>query len=903
MRLRIALAAVAATDAGHRVQFRPAARAAIMAVALMAAGFVALIGGASVARPTVALSSDDPRIDGHLVEFRELERNPTDAYRWSWRRGAIVIDGSGGQPLWLRLRLTSPRPADAPPPDLNLERGARSVAQFRLADGWRTYHLLLPPDTQGSERIRLRIATFAPVPDEPGLGVALSSLAFGVVADPWWPWRMLDVLGPMRALLLGSAPLLLALVAMRGLRRTTPRLRTMLAVLAGGVGAAVAWIAAMYPFETNHVLPAAWFAPGSVVGVLLIGLIVARIAAPHRWRPHEARLITWLSRDRHALIAALVVALLQGGLYVAFVPFGRHYDEPAHLEYAWMVTFNDRVIRTTPRQPDLAALVGPRQIIGYPTAYYRIVGTTFRLVDRHDYARQLYLGRMVSLGMFLITIAAGFATMREITAPGSSLRWAVPLTMALLPTFADLMTALSNDVGAITGYSLTLWAATRLICRGITVPRLIACFGAALLAASMKNTAITAPLVALMACTLALQLRWRWRWRWILPAVAVPLICIAVLVIRWDDPMLWYRFSGVNPTTPLRTAAPDAPLGHYALRVQGSAKGSPAALHPVPRSMLPGLAGETITVGAWLWADRPTTVTTPRLQYDRRDFVTRFAQAAEPTVIGRQPRFVAWQFVVPVFTGSLFYQVDGIVNADDPANTLYLDGAVIAVGAFPVAQAPQFSDDSGRRGTWGGQPFTNLIRSASLEQDGGPWIHHRIEEVFNRFAHLAPSMLMTAATDWDFFYVPMLRDGLPWMVFTLFGAYGWSDVLLEGIWWKWIFWCIAAIGIIGSIYYIGKYRINDHQRAVVIVLAIPASIVWIGSLSRLFISVMTSPLPFARYAFPVMIITNFVLVVGLSAFFRGYTQHYARFIVVFATTALNIIALLTMWHAYYMIPA
>jgi hypothetical protein len=891
------------TDAGHRVQVHSAARAAIMVVALIAAGFAALIGGASVARPAVALSSDDPRIDGHLVEFRELERNPTDAYRWSWRRGAIVIDGSGGQPLWLRLRLTSPRPADAPPADLNLERGARSVAQFRLADGWRTYHMLLPPDAQGSERIRLRIATFAPEPDEPGLGVALSALAFGVVADPWWPWRMLDVLGPMRALLLGSTPMLLALIAMRGLGRAAPRLRTTIAVLASGIGAAVAWVAAMYPFETNHVLPAAWFAPGVVVGVLLLGLIIARVVAPHRWHPHEARLITWLSRDRHALIAALVVALLQGGLYVAMVPFGRHYDEPAHLEYAWMVTFNDRVTRATPRHPDLAALAGPRQIIGNPTTYYRIVGATFRFVDQHDYTRQLYLGRMVSLGMFLITIAAGFATMREITAPGSSLRWAVPLTMALLPTFADLMTALSSDVGAITGYSLTLWAAARLVCRGITFPRLAACIGAALLAASMKNTAVTAPIVVLIACTLALQLRWRWRWRWILLAVATPLICIAVLVVRWDDPVLWYRSSGVNPAASLRAAAPGTPLGHYALQVQGSANGSPAALHPVPRGMLPGLAGETITVGAWLWADRPTTATVPRLQYDRRDFVTRFAQPAEPTVIGRQPRFVAWQFVVPMFTGSLFYQVDGIVNADDPANTLYLDGAVIAVGAFPVDQPPQFSDESGRSGTWGGQPFTNLIRSASFEQGGGPWMDHRVEEVFNTFAHLAPSMLMTAATDWDFFYVPMIRDGLPWMIFTLFGAYGWSDVLLEGLWWKWIFWCITAVSILGSIYYIGNRRINDHQRSIILLLTIPAVIVWIGSLSRLFITVMTSPLPFARYAFPVMTITIFVLVVGLSAFFRGYAQHYVRFMVVVATIALNILALLTMWNSYYMLPA
>jgi len=881
------------------VQVRAAIHATIVVSALIAGGILALLGGASLARSAVALGSDDPRITTYLVEFRGLERNPTDAYRWSWRRGALAIDGTGGQALWMRLRLTSPRPTGAPPPDLTIERGTRPVAQFRIADGWRTYHMVLPPDAQGSERIRLRIATFAPEPDEPGLGLALSSLAFGVITDQWPAWHALAVLGPMRAALLGSLPMLIVLLTAGALGRTPLRIRLTAAVLGGSIGAIVAWVAAAQPFETNRVLPASWFAPGVITTVLLIVLVLARIVAPHAWRPHETRLIGWLSRDRHALLTALIVALLQGGLYVAFVPFGRHYDEPAHLEYAWMVTFNDRITRNTPRNPELAALAGPRQIVDRPTIYYRIVGAAFHLVDQRDYTRQLYLGRVVSLMMFLITIAAAFATMREVSGPGSSLRWAVPLAMALWPTFADLMTALSSDVGAVTGYSLMLWAAARMLRRGMTLPRVVACFAAALLAAAMKNTAVTAPLVALIACALALQLRWRWRWRAILLAALVPVIGIVTLVIRWDDPPLWYRTSGVNPAAPLRVATPLAPLGHAALRVQGSAAGSPGALHPIPRDLLPGLEGETVTVGAWIWADRPATVATPRLQYDRRDFVTRFAQAAQPTTIDQQPRFVAWQFVVPASTGSLFYQVDGIINADDPSNALYLDGTVMAVGAFPIDQAPQFSDESGRSGEWGGRSFTNLLRSASFEQAGGPWIDHRIEAWFNRVAHLTPLMMLKSATDWEFFYGPMIRDGLPWMIFTFFGAYGWSDILLVGPWWRWLSWVVAGSSILGVAYDLTRRQINAQIGAIITLFAISSSIVWSANLVRLFITTMTAPLPFARYSFPVMMITVFGMVFGLSAYFRSSRKNHARLAIIAAIIVLNWFALLTMMKSYY----
>ena len=255
--------------------------------------------------------------------------------------------------------------------------------------------------------------------------------------------------------------------------------------------------------------------------------------------------------------------------------------------------------------------------------------------------------------------------------------------------------------------------------------------------------------------------------------------------------------------------------------------------------------------------------------------------------------------VPEVMAELLDYQVDGIINADDPSNALYLDGTVMAVGAFPIDQVPQFSDESGRSGEWGGQSFTNLLRSASFEQAGGPWIDHRIEAWFNRVAHLTPLMMLTSATDWEFFYGPMIRDGLPWMIFTLFGAYGWSDVLLAGPWWRWLSWIIAGSSILGVAYDLTRRQVDAQIGAIITLFAISSSMVWLGNLVRLFITVMTSPLPFARYSFPVMMITVFGIVFGLSAFFRGSRQNHARLAIVAAIIVLNWFALLTMMKSYY----
>ena len=54
--------------------------------------------------------------------------------------------------------------------------------------------------------------------------------------------------------------------------------------------------------------------------------------------------------DRTKLVVVLVVALMQGLLYLFLLPPWQHYDEPSHFEYAWLIA--DRGSLPGPRDTD-----------------------------------------------------------------------------------------------------------------------------------------------------------------------------------------------------------------------------------------------------------------------------------------------------------------------------------------------------------------------------------------------------------------------------------------------------------------------------------------------------------------------------------------------------------------------
>jgi len=202
--------------------------------------------------------------------------------------------------------------------------------------------------------------------------------------------------------------------------------------------------------------------------------------------------------ERKRLVFVLLIGLLNGLLFTFIVPPWQHYDEPLHFEYVWLIweqhtipkpgEYDQEMRRATATsmlehgfyeglsiQPDLDAVEKPIWIgnapqLSNPPLYYVLASVPSILLDIEDVTRQLYAGRFTSLLLYLVTIVAAWGVVSEFTDRGHPIRLYLPLTLALLPGFTDIMTAVNNDAAAVVFVSLTLWGCIHLIRNGFSIP-------------------------------------------------------------------------------------------------------------------------------------------------------------------------------------------------------------------------------------------------------------------------------------------------------------------------------------------------------------------------------------------------------------------------------------------------
>ncbi|ABQ92640.1 hypothetical protein RoseRS_4300 [Roseiflexus sp. RS-1] len=185
----------------HMQHARDAAPVAPGSVVPLALVILSLVLGARLARLDQHLTVDDPDARRVLVGFYDVERNPTDLFRWSRPEAALFLFGFDGRPAQVMLRFAAPR-GDADPPVLSVSMRGRAVGTFSVAPGWRRYYLLTPTDPAGDTPLLLRTAAYRPPGDGRDLGVVLAEFAALPSNDAvWFP-------PPVRAIFLASFPVL-----------------------------------------------------------------------------------------------------------------------------------------------------------------------------------------------------------------------------------------------------------------------------------------------------------------------------------------------------------------------------------------------------------------------------------------------------------------------------------------------------------------------------------------------------------------------------------------------------------------------------------------------------------------------------------------------------------------------
>ncbi|GAB4467462.1 MAG: glycosyltransferase family 39 protein [Anaerolineae bacterium] len=171
---------------------------------------------------------------------------------------------------------------------------------------------------------------------------------------------------------------------------------------------------------------------------------------------------------------------------MAVVPIWAHYDEPTHYEYLRYVTIHRRL--PTPGEPDdtilreIAGTVDGSQISGCESASpdiplcvspahqfdempgYYVLQAFFQMVFAPaDVAGRVQLSRLISVALAVSTAWLAYASARRAFPQDTLLALSTALMMGLIPGYVDLMSALSNDVGAVAAFTFLNFALTTAI--------------------------------------------------------------------------------------------------------------------------------------------------------------------------------------------------------------------------------------------------------------------------------------------------------------------------------------------------------------------------------------------------------------------------------------------------------
>jgi hypothetical protein len=593
------------------------------------------------------------------------------------------------------------------------------------------------------------------------------------------------------------------------------------------------------------------------------------------------------NRNKFVMISIPVIAaLIHGLIYVFLIPAWQHYDEPNHFEYVWLIAnqsgmpkpgdYDQKMRRQVAESmiendffngmnflPDLevpndkAIWIGQYSQLHEPPLYYLLASIPLHLINPEDIEIGLILARLVSFSLFIFTVICSWGIITELTAHGHVLRLLIPLTVALIPGFVDLMTSVNNSVGAVFIFSLFLWGSTRMIVRGFSVIDFTWVTCAAVMCYLTKSTVYLAlPALGLILLFSVFRIG-LWR-RFAYSLLVVLGLSFFILAFDWGDALYWVRNPLQDRDTRIKLST--APSGEHALLLEIEPDMPPRDANIrqiIPPHSIKEHHGQQITLGAWMWASEIITVRLPILM---DEFGVR--SEVREVAIGTQPTFFATTAIMPENTVRVWVSLEPFFTKVDKEINIFYDGIIVTPGLFPVNETPYIMDDRFESGLWGGVQFKNLIRNGSAEYSFlrvRPWVDNFGMEILpdrGRPSLILYSIFDQLAVGW---YYRMSAENL---IRTFWAKFGWGHVSLIGYAPYRILTLVSffgfLVGIIGLIKY--RQRINWNVFAFFMIVT---TIIWIMTWTRGAIYLFHRTfIPSARYAYPVIIPTILLLVLG-----------------------------------------
>jgi hypothetical protein len=624
-------------------------------------------------------------------------------------------------------------------------------------------------------------------------------------------------------------------------------------------------------------------------------------------------------REHRVLIPVLLFALILGLIFTFLVPPWQHYDEPSHFEFAWLIANRshlpergefDQIVRREIASsmlehrffegmdfyPTLIAQGDPVWIgssqVNQRSLYYIFAAVPLYFIRGADVTYQLYVGRLASIGFFLITILAAYGVVTEITRPGDPFRWLVPVTIVLIPGFTDLMTAMNDDVGATALFSLFLWTGVHMILHGLSATRILALAVLALACFWTKNT--VAIVVLLLPFPILFGL-FRQRRKWISLGILAGITLITLMTaLSWGDAANWYRVN--YPNTPVKTTEANTPLGKYAFHLPLESGVFPPSLTQVMTgSQIRELQGKSVTLGAWIWASKPVEVRTPILYTDAE---TVFEQVE----VGVEPIYFQFTTTVPENPQRLQIMIAPSRSRPKEDVSVYYDGLVFVEGE--LHNAPEFEGGRGNQLWVKQKPILNHLRNASAESTW-PFVEVWADNFIRDFFPGKSSLILAASLDWS----PALwyfKATIQQLVTTFWARFGWGHVTLMGFHPYLLLGIFTAVGLTAGVMRLGK-RGHSLSWELMIFFGVSLATIWGAAFMRGIGSIISGPIfiPSARYAYPVIIPTAMLLTAGWQSImvFSGKVLSLSPKVIyviyLFLFFGITLLSILTIINFYY----
>jgi hypothetical protein len=624
-------------------------------------------------------------------------------------------------------------------------------------------------------------------------------------------------------------------------------------------------------------------------------------------------------KEHQVIILMLLLALVIGITFIFIVPPWQHYDEPTQFEYSWLIANRpglpeisdyDQALRRDIAgsmiehgffrdmgfTPNLLSTteqiwIGISQI-GSKPLYYWFAAIPLRIIQAADITFQLYTARFLSLVFFLVTIVAAYGLAGELTSPKHPLRWLLPLTILLLPSFVDILTAVNDDVAATAIFSLFLWSGVRMMIRGFNGWRLFALLALSALCFFTKTTVMLAVVLAPVPLLFSLIRPGFKRYAWM--ALTVAVIVGILLVFDFGFPRNWYQETGAASTRP--TADLETSLGNRVFAFENSQDSSNYRISQLIPDDGRNRTGKTsYTIGAWIWADQPATVQSPVLHLTNRS-------ASRQVEVGQEPQF--FSFTENIGANNRPYKISlspGAVTGEQDIS-IYYEGIILVEGNYE-GEIPEMDADSGGSVRLRGSEVNNIVRNSSLELSSltvRGLIADPLANVFPGNPQLILGMVQDPAPLISYYQI-----SLKVLFHTFWARFGWGQVTLLGYRPYTVLGLFSLLAIAGSL--VALFRNRKHIRwDLFLFLGLTLVIIWGSALLRGVTSVIGGSyfFPVARYAYPAIIPTMLILNIGWLEItrwieqFGKVKQKYQLWVLVAVFILLDILSVYSIYKFY-----